>query len=66
MAGDYTRSDVHIRAGDHSGVLMQQGRVTLDADFNELVELLDRRLRAEVVDTLRALRRSRARPPTRS
>ena len=29
---------------------MQQGRVTLDADFNELVELLDHRLRAEIVD----------------
>ena len=31
-------------------MLMQQGRVTLDADFNELVELLDHRLRAEIVD----------------
>ena len=49
MAGDYTRRTFTSKA-DHSGVLMQQGRVTLDADFNELVELLDHRLRAEVVD----------------
>jgi hypothetical protein len=35
---------------DFCGVLMQQGRVQLDADWNELVELLDRRLRAETTD----------------
>jgi hypothetical protein len=29
---------------------MQQGRVQLDADWNELVELFDRRLRAETTD----------------
>src|SRR4051794_33349045 len=29
---------------------MQQGRVQLDSDWNELVELLDRRLRAETTD----------------
>ena len=51
MAGDYTRMTFKPD-GDHSSVLMQQGRVMLDADFNEQVELLDRRLRAEVVDTL--------------
>ena len=51
MAGDYTRMTFKPR-GDHASVLMQQGRVMLDADFNEQVELLDRRLRAEVVDTL--------------
>src|SRR4051812_22557359 len=51
MAGDYTRAtfDPHR---DHAGVLMQQGRVTLDADWNELVELVDRRFRAETVDAL--------------
>ena len=49
MAGDYTRRTFTSKT-DYSGVLMQQGRVTLDADFNELVELLDHRLRAEVVD----------------
>jgi hypothetical protein len=31
---------------------MQQGRVALDADWNELVTLLDRRLRAETVDII--------------
>jgi hypothetical protein len=49
MAGDYTRMTFRPKK-DHSGVLMQQGRVTLDADWNELVELIDRRLRAETVD----------------
>lgn len=51
MAGDYTR--MTFRADeDHAGVMMQQGRVMLDADWNEQVELLDRRLRAEIIDTL--------------
>src|SRR5262245_17332164 len=35
---------------DFAGVVLQQGRLLLDADFNELVALLDRRLRAETVD----------------
>jgi len=35
---------------DYAGVVLQQGRLLLDADFNELVDLLDRRLRAETVD----------------
>ena len=35
---------------DFSGVVLQQGRLLLDADFNEYVALLDRRLRAETVD----------------
>src|SRR5882724_12064586 len=51
MAGDYTRMTFKSRK-DHSGVLMQQGRVTLDADWNEQVDLLDHRLRAEIVDAL--------------
>ena len=51
MSGDYTRFTFDPR-GDHSGVLMQQGRVMLDADFNELVELIDRRLRAETIDII--------------
>src|SRR4249919_3934869 len=51
MAGDYTRATFKPRR-DHAGVLMQQGRVTLDADWNELVELVDRRLRAETVDII--------------
>src|SRR5215217_2549628 len=51
MAGDYTRFTFDSLR-DYAGVLMQQGRVQLDADFNELVELLDRRLRAETVDII--------------
>ncbi len=35
---------------DFAGVVLQQGRLLLDADFNELVALLDRRLRAESCD----------------
>jgi hypothetical protein len=51
VAGDYTRVRFNP-SNDYSAVLLQQGRVTLDADVNEQVDLLDRRLRAEVVDTL--------------
>jgi hypothetical protein len=51
MRGDYTRLTFKPRK-DHAGVLMQQGRVQLDADFNELVELVDRRFRAETVDVI--------------
>jgi hypothetical protein len=35
---------------DHSGVVLQQGRLLLDADWNEQVALVDRRLRAQVAD----------------
>src|SRR5581483_4985335 len=35
---------------DFAGVVLQQGRVLLDGDFNEYVALLDRRLRAETCD----------------
>jgi hypothetical protein len=51
MHGDYTRMTFLPRK-DRAGVLMQQGRVTLDADWNEFVELVDRRFRAETVDAL--------------
>ncbi|HEX8162197.1 MAG TPA: DUF6519 domain-containing protein [Pyrinomonadaceae bacterium] len=51
MAGDYTRFTFNPLE-DHAGVFMQQGRVLLDADFNELVELIDRRLRAETIDII--------------
>jgi Family of unknown function (DUF6519) len=51
MAGDYTRVTFDPYR-DHVGVLMQQGRVTLDADWNELVDLVDRRLRAETIDII--------------
>src|SRR6058998_1753997 len=35
---------------DFAGVVLQQGRLLLDGDFNEYVALLDRRLRAETCD----------------
>jgi Family of unknown function (DUF6519)/Right handed beta helix region len=35
---------------DFAGVVLQQGRLLLDADFNELAALLERRLRAETCD----------------
>src|SRR4029079_9633165 len=35
---------------DFAGVVLQQGRLLLDGDFNEYVALLDRRLRAETWD----------------
>jgi hypothetical protein len=39
-------------ANDFAGVLLQQGRVLLDADWNEAVRILDRRLRAETTDII--------------
>ncbi|MBM3747111.1 MAG: right-handed parallel beta-helix repeat-containing protein, partial [Acidobacteria bacterium] len=51
MPGDYTRVTFNSLR-DYLGVLMQQGRVLLDADFNELVEMLDRRFRAETIDII--------------
>lgn len=51
MPGDYTRVTFNPFE-DHLGVLMQQGRVLLDADFNELVEILGRRLHAGTMDII--------------
>ncbi len=51
MPGDYTRSTFDALR-DHIGVFMQQGRVMLDADFNEFVEIVERRIRAGDLDTL--------------
>ena len=56
MSGDYSRQRFDPQR-DFSGVLMQQGRVQLDADWNEQVELADRRWRAETSD-LGPLRRA--------
>jgi Family of unknown function (DUF6519) len=51
MSGDYSRKTFDpVR--DFSGVLMQQGRVQLDADWNELVGIISRRLRAETTDII--------------
>lgn len=51
MPGDYTRRTFNPNR-DFSGVFEQQGRVRLDANLNELVDLLDRRLRSTSLDTL--------------
>lgn len=51
MSGDYSRERFDPFK-DFAGVFMQQGRVQLDADWNELVEIVDRRLRAETTDII--------------
>ena len=51
MSGDYSRKTFNPLR-DFSGVLMQQGRVQLDADWNELVGIISRRLRAETTDII--------------
>ena len=51
MSGDYSRK--RFNPEDHyQGVLRQQGRVDLDADWNEYVDLQDRRWRAESIDII--------------
>jgi hypothetical protein len=51
MAGDYTRFSFKPHK-DYSTVFKQQGRVDLDADFNELIEIVDRRWRSETIDII--------------
>jgi hypothetical protein len=51
MAGDYSRKSFDALR-DYVGVLMQQGHPMGDWDWNELVSVLERRVRAETVDTL--------------
>ena len=51
MAGDYTKFTFKP-AKDYSGVWKQQGRVDLDADWNEYIEIADRRWRTETVDII--------------
>ncbi|HET7328412.1 MAG TPA: DUF6519 domain-containing protein, partial [Nocardioidaceae bacterium] len=51
MAGDYSR-DTFDAARHFSGVLMQQGRVQLDADWNEQRDLLTHYLRALAADVI--------------
>ena len=50
MSGDYTR-ETHQPRKRYSGVLMQQGRVQLDADWNEGVEISARRWELQAIDT---------------
>ncbi len=50
MPGDYTRFTFDPR-NRYSSVLMQQGRVQLDSDWNEQARLIDRRVRVQAQDT---------------
>jgi parallel beta-helix repeat protein len=51
MPGDYTRFTFDPLKG-YSGLRKQQGRVSLDADFNEFESILDRRHRAGMYDVV--------------
>jgi hypothetical protein len=51
MSSDFSRQRFNP-ANDFSSVLMQQGRVQLDADWNEWNEILDRRWRSETIDII--------------
>jgi hypothetical protein len=51
MSGDYTRFTFDPR-NRYSGVLMQQGRVQLDSDWNEEIDILKRRIRTTTLDIL--------------
>lgn len=51
MGGDYARWTFDP-ARDYAEVFKQQGRVDLDADWNEFVEMVYRRWRAETVDII--------------
>lgn len=51
MSSDISRQRFNPK-NNFSGVLMQQGRVQLDADWNEWNEILDRRWRSETIDII--------------
>ncbi|WP_146348149.1 DUF6519 domain-containing protein [Phaeobacter marinintestinus] len=51
MSGDYSK-DSFEALRDFAGVFLQQGRPVLDSDWNEMVKLLERRIRAGTVDTI--------------
>ncbi len=51
MSGDYTRFTFNAR-NRYSGVLMQQGRVQLDSDWNEEIDIIRRRIRTTTLDIL--------------
>jgi Family of unknown function (DUF6519)/Right handed beta helix region len=51
MSGDYSR-DSFDGLRDYAGVFLQQGRAVLDSDWNEMVEMFERRIRAGTVDTI--------------
>ena len=51
MKGDFTRSTFKPRK-HYSGVRMQQGRVQLDADWNEQIDIAAHRTETETVDVI--------------
>ncbi len=51
MAGDYTKFSFKPE-NNYSGVYKQQGRVSLDSDWNEQSEIDDRRWRSETIDII--------------
>lgn len=51
MSGDYSRNTFDPKRL-FSSVLMQQGRVALDQDWNESCAIIERNLRANIVDTI--------------
>lgn len=51
MSGDYSRKTFNP-GNNYNGVFMQQGRVQLDADWNEQVQIDERRRRVQTLDTL--------------
>jgi hypothetical protein len=53
MPGDYSRKLFH-RTNRYSGVLMQQGRVQLDADWNEQLDIQLYRTETEAADVIGA------------
>lgn len=51
MGGDHSK-DSFDSLRDFAGVFLQQGRPVLDSDWNEMVQILERRIRAGTVDTI--------------
>ncbi|MEX0348089.1 MAG: DUF6519 domain-containing protein [Paracoccaceae bacterium] len=51
MSGDYSR-DSFDALKSFAGVFLQQGRAVLDSDWNTLVQMFERRIRAGTVDTI--------------
>ena len=51
MSSDISRQRFNP-TNDFQNVLMEQGRVQLDADWNEWNEILDRRWRSETIDII--------------
>lgn len=51
MSGDFSR-DGFDALRDYAAVFLQQGRPVLDADWNEMVQVFEHRIRSATVDTI--------------